>query len=35
LTALVTRPSVEDLSLTEGATVTASIKAPAVHLIAR
>lgn len=35
LTALVTRPAVEDLSLTVGASVTASIKAPAVHLIAR
>ncbi len=35
LTALVTRPSVEDLSLAEGAAVVASIKAPAVHLIAR
>jgi molybdate transport system ATP-binding protein len=33
LAALVTRPSVEELGLVVGATVTAALKAPAVHLI--
>jgi len=35
LTALVTRPAGEELNLRPGATVTALVKAPAVHLIAR
>jgi len=35
LLAFVTRPACEDLDLREGMTVTALIKAPAVHLIAR
>lgn len=35
LFAFITRPACEELGLQEGATVTALIKAPAVHLIAR
>src|SRR5262249_50995635 len=35
LTALVTRPACEELGLHEGAAVTALLKAPSVHLIAR
>jgi molybdate transport system ATP-binding protein len=35
LTAYVTRPTREQLSLRPGSHVTAAIKAPAVHLIAR
>jgi len=35
LTALVTRPASEELGLREGATITALLKAPAIHLIRR
>ena len=35
LTALVTRPSVEQLQLREGETVTVLVKAPAIHLVPR
>jgi molybdate transport system ATP-binding protein len=35
LTALVTRPACEELQLRPGITVTALIKAPAVHLVRR
>ena len=35
LTALVTRPAAEELGLAEGGTVTAMLKAPALHLISR
>jgi molybdate transport system ATP-binding protein len=35
LVALVTRPACEELALAAGVDVTALIKAPAVHLIAR
>jgi molybdate transport system ATP-binding protein len=35
LFAFITRPACEELNLHPGATVTAHIKAPAVHLIAR
>jgi molybdate transport system ATP-binding protein len=35
LTALVTRPSIEELGIREGAALTALIKAPSVHLIPR
>ncbi len=35
LSALITRPACDELRLTEGSTVTAVVKATAIHLIAR